>query len=33
LKAKKLYERMNITGTTGLTEGMIATLKAFGAVS
>lgn len=32
LRAERLYEGMNITGTTGLTEATIATLKALGAV-
>ncbi|WP_392436056.1 NB-ARC domain-containing protein [Chlorogloeopsis fritschii PCC 9212] len=31
LKAEKPYDRMNITGATGLTEATIATLKALGA--
>jgi WD40 repeat protein len=32
LKTPGLYEGMNITGVTGLTEAQKATLKAFGAV-
>jgi hypothetical protein len=32
LQAKRLYERMNITVATGLTEVQKATLKALGAV-
>jgi WD40 repeat protein len=32
LKAPRLYEGMNITGVTGLTEAQKATLKALGAV-
>jgi hypothetical protein len=32
LRAERLYEGMNITGVTGLTEAQKATLKALGAV-
>ena len=32
LRAKRLYEGMNITGATGLTEAQKVTLKAIGAV-
>ena len=32
LRPDRPYERMNITGVTGLTEAQIATLKALGAV-
>jgi hypothetical protein len=31
-KADRPYERMNITGATGLTDAQIASLKALGAV-
>ncbi|WP_407886131.1 hypothetical protein [Scytonema sp. NUACC26] len=31
-KANRLYERVNITGATGLTEAQKSTLKALGAV-
>ena len=33
LRPDRLYERMNITGVTGLTDAQIATLKALGAVA
>jgi WD40 repeat protein len=32
LQPERPYERMNITGVTGLTEAQIATLKALGAI-
>jgi hypothetical protein len=32
LRADRPYERMNISGTTGLTEAQRATLKALGAI-